>query len=443
MIGSNGGVDETCNRAAIMSSLMSTVIDLQLIREESHLVNSIILNPIRDETGMTEDQKIDSDPSVGPAKRFFVDIDPGSIPRYHSLPEYSQEEDDDGNNFFPKRLGISHGDYNGGALFIRSQSPGKEIAGTAKPAGHSSPGKSGASMDFNMLSDSGEFQVIFSITSASRIGKGRISEVYDCRILNRLGIERDVVVKLFKAEDEALAEKELNALTSLRGIPGVVQLFGSISDCDPDSNIFSKGLILEKASGGSLSDILFGRHGDLFSELVVPPTTFVNWTRQIFAALAEIHDRGLIHWDLKPHNILLKTTMIEGGETELILADFGSATPDLSIHPAIGTMAYTPPEVLEITERVAYTPAVDIYSAGVTLYSMLTRRSPFAKFESGGVNLILAIRAGFFRGHHNQIDSIPVALLPLLSVCEVCVQVEPTRRPTAKQVLQILNNMSL
>ncbi|MDX2058579.1 MAG: serine/threonine-protein kinase [Gemmatimonadales bacterium] len=98
--------------------------------------------------------------------------------------------------------------------------------------------------------------------------------------------------------------------------------------------------------------------------------------RQVLDATAWLHANGVIHRDIKPSNVL----MMEDGTVRL--ADLGVAAhgdpprglPDDWIEEEIGTLGYAAPELLAVPATA--TPAVDIYSVGVTLFEAVSRRLP-------------------------------------------------------------------
>lgn len=96
---------------------------------------------------------------------------------------------------------------------------------------------------------------------------------------------------------------------------------------------------------------------------------------EVADALAGAHDAGVIHRDVKPHNMLLSA------QNRLHLTDFGLARlidePHLTVSGEVmGTPAYLSPEQIR-AHPAAITPATDVYSLGVTMYEMLTQQKPF------------------------------------------------------------------
>lgn len=93
--------------------------------------------------------------------------------------------------------------------------------------------------------------------------------------------------------------------------------------------------------------------------------------RGVCAALGYLHDRGVAHRDVKPHNILVK-----GGVAKL--ADFGLATDALPASTIAGTPNYIAPEVLAIQRGgPPYTCTVDLWSLGATIQILRGGDPPF------------------------------------------------------------------
>jgi serine/threonine protein kinase len=107
-----------------------------------------------------------------------------------------------------------------------------------------------------------------------------------------------------------------------------------------------------------------------------------NFFRQLIEGMEHCHQNGIIHRDLKPDNLLCTKKFV------LKIADFGLAgivpeTPDKILKTAVGTMAYMAPELLEIRESNSGAnyqgEPVDIFSAGVILFTMIRGIMPFEK----------------------------------------------------------------
>ena len=126
-------------------------------------------------------------------------------------------------------------------------------------------------------------------------------------------------------------------------------------------------IVMDFADGGDLANKLAAQRGKLLPEQQV-----IDWFVQLCLAMKHVHDRKILHRDLKTQNIFLtKDNMIK-------LGDFGIAkvlknTRDLA-RTQIGTPYYFSPE---ICDGKPYNNKSDVWSLGVVLYEMLTLKHPF------------------------------------------------------------------
>src|SRR4029077_892458 len=94
----------------------------------------------------------------------------------------------------------------------------------------------------------------------------------------------------------------------------------------------------------------------------------VSLLREVAVGLAHAHNKGILHCDLKPANILLD----QDGKPRL--ADFGQARLTAEHSPALGTLFYMAPEQADLT--AVPDARWDVYALGALLYSMLTGHPP-------------------------------------------------------------------
>jgi serine/threonine-protein kinase len=172
---------------------------------------------------------------------------------------------------------------------------------------------------------------------------------------------RLVAIKYLAARlvgDYAFAERfrrEAALMAYVRN-PHVVEVYGLAIAADGRG----VALVMEAVEGPTLRTLLKQGHGT--------PEAALALLRGSLLGLAAAHDRGVVHRDYKPDNVLVDAR----GESKL--TDFGIASPAWAGTPAEGTPAYMAPEQWN---GYPPAPASDMYSAAVVFYECLTGVRPF------------------------------------------------------------------
>jgi serine/threonine-protein kinase len=194
----------------------------------------------------------------------------------------------------------------------------------------------------------------------ARIARGGMARVYRARD-GRL--ERDVAIKILSdpyASDPAFTDRflaEARAAASLSH-PSLVHVYDSGSDGE------AHFIVME----------LLDRHRSLREAIEaqgpMPRDEVLVIGRELLAGLRVVHDRGLVHCDVKSGNVML-------GPGPAKLIDFGIARSPSEVaegDTSIGSLQFMSPEQLH---GEALTPASDLFSLGVLLYEALTARMPY------------------------------------------------------------------
>ncbi|XP_075354499.1 mitogen-activated protein kinase kinase kinase 7 isoform X5 [Mycteria americana] len=257
---------------------------------------------------------------------------------------------------------------------------------------------------------------------------------------------KDVAIKQIESESERKAFiVELRQLSRVNH-PNIVKLYGACLNpvC----------LVMEYAEGGSLYNVLHGAEP-------LPHYTAahaMSWCLQCSQGVAYLHSmkpKALIHRDLKPPNLLL----VAGG-TVLKICDFGTAC-DIQTHMTNnkGSAAWMAPEVFEgcvsqkccgcIDERDCfaslsnlpsltgsnYSEKCDVFSWGIILWEVITRRKPFDEIGGPAFRIMWAVHNGT---RPPLIKNLPK---PIESLMTRCWSKDPSQRPSMEEIVKIMTHL--
>lgn len=196
-----------------------------------------------------------------------------------------------------------------------------------------------------------------------RIGVGGMAVVYKarCHRLNRL-----VAVKILKEELAQDAEfrrrfHDESQAVAMLSHPNIVAVYDVSRSSELDY------IVMELIDGITLKQYMQKKGGKLSWREAL------HFITQIMKALSHAHGRGIIHRDIKPHNMMVLR------DGSLKVADFGiarltSAAQATLTQEALGSVHYISPEQARGSHIDARS---DLYSAGVVLYEMITGRLPY------------------------------------------------------------------
>jgi beta-lactam-binding protein with PASTA domain len=222
-----------------------------------------------------------------------------------------------------------------------------------------------------------------------RLGSGGMANVY---LAEDEELGRRVAIKILNdrhASDDSFVERFRREAKNAAGLshPNIVSIY------DRGEAEGTYYIAMEYLEGRSLKD-------RIVAEGSLPVSAAIDATRQILRALSFAHRGGVVHRDIKPHNVLLAQ---DGPERRYKVTDFGisrtSASQMTEAGSIVGTAQYLSPEQ---ARGAPVDQRSDIYSVGIVLYELLTGRLPF----TGETPLEIAMK------HLSEVPKPPSALRP-------------------------------
>jgi serine/threonine-protein kinase len=219
-----------------------------------------------------------------------------------------------------------------------------------------------------------------------KLGAGGMADVY---LAEDQELGRRVAIKILNdrhAADDSFIERFRREAKNAAGLshPNIVSIY------DRGEAEGTYYIAMEYLDGRSLKELIVGRGP-------APIKVAIDYARQILAAVGFAHKHGIVHRDIKPHNVLV------GGEGRLKVTDFGIARSGASqmteVGSIIGTAQYLSPEQ---ARGAPVDQTSDLYAVGVVLYEMLTGQVPF----TGDTPLEIAMK------HLSEVPVPPSELRP-------------------------------
>ncbi|XP_032856142.2 serine/threonine-protein kinase Nek5 isoform X1 [Tyto alba] len=247
-----------------------------------------------------------------------------------------------------------------------------------------------------------------------KIGEGSFGRIFLAKgkVDNEQCVIKEINLTKMPVKEKEASQKEVILLAKMQHA-NIVTFYASLQE---KNKLY---IVMEYCDGGDLMKRINMQHGVLFDE-----DQILSWFVQISLGLKHIHDKKILHRDVKAQNIFLSNN----GKVAK-LGDFGIARQLNSTmefaHTCVGTPYYLSPE---ICENRPYNNKTDIWSLGCVLYELCALKHPF---EGNSLHqLVLKI----CRGHFHPVS--PNYSYDLRLLISQLFKVSPRDRPSINSILR-------
>ena len=247
------------------------------------------------------------------------------------------------------------------------------------------------------------------------LGRGAFGEAYliKSNVTGIYYVNKRISLECLSEEDR---KKVINEAVLLKMIdhPNIIKFKEVFITVKPIKRL---NLIMEYANGGDISQKIKTQKPKNFDENLL-----IDWLTQLCHALQYIHNKKIIHRDIKPDNIFLNNY------GQIKLGDFGVSKNLESMKMAstfIGSIDYLAPEIIDGKN---YSFEADIWSLGVTFYELMTFEKPFkGNFPAVFLKITKDEVEPINDYYSKEFRNLTYSML----------NKDPSKRPTAKEILKM------